>query len=135
MELEFPQKTFFSKIGYGKVIHGVTESLPLQYLFDKPFTLVTGIANPIPLVEFLKGKNMNFKHEKFPDHHHFSKAEIDTLAKNEIILTTEKDYMRLRPKLEKFALYYIPIKTVILNDQDFVFKEMVFEAVQKFKRA
>lgn len=135
MELEFPQKTFFSKIGYGKMIHGVTESLPLQYLSDKPFTLVTGIANPKPLVEFLRGMKMDFKHEKFPDHHHFSNAEIDALAKNEIILTTEKDYMRLRPKLEKFALYYIPIKTMILNDQDLVFKKTVLEAVQKFKRA
>lgn len=135
MELEFPQKTFFSKIGYGATMHGVTESLPLNYLLDKPFTLVTGIANPKPLVEFLQRKEMNFKHEKFPDHHHFSDSEIATLAKNEIILTTEKDYMRLRPKLEKFALYYIPIKTMILNDQEAIFKNMIIEAVKNFKGA
>lgn len=135
MELEFPQRTFFSKISYGTMIHGVTESLQLSYLLDKPFTLVTGIANPKPLVEFLQRKNMRFKHEKFPDHHHFSDSEISALAKNEIILTTEKDYMRLRPKLEKFALYYIPIKTVILNDQDVVFKKTVLEALQNFKRS
>ena len=134
MELEFPQKTFFSKIGYGVEIHGVTESLPLEYLLDKSFTLVTGIANPKPLVEFLERKEMKFKHEKFPDHHHFSDSEISTLRNHEIILTTEKDYMRLRPKLEKFALYYLPIKTVILNDQDEVFKKTVLEAVQNFKR-
>ena len=135
MELEFPQKTFFSKIGYGTKMHGATESLPLNYLLDKPFTLVTGIANPKPLVEFLERKKMNFEHAKFPDHHHFSDSEISALAENEIVLTTEKDYMRLRPKLEKFALYYIPIKTIFLNDQDAVFKKTVVEALQNFKRA
>jgi len=134
MELEFPQKIFFSKIDYGVMIHGATELLPLDYLLDKSYTLVTGIANPKPLVEFLQRKKMNFKHEKFPDHHHFSDSEISALSKNEIILTTEKDYMRLRPKLDKFALYYVPIKTIILNDQDIVFKNAVLEAVQNFKR-
>jgi len=134
MELEFPQKTFFSKIGYETMMHGVTESLPLDYLLDKSFTLVTGIANPKPLVEFLQRKEMNFKHEKFPDHHHFSVSEISALSTKEIILTTEKDYMRLQSKLDKFALYYIPIKTIILNDQDVVFKKAVLEAVQNFKR-
>lgn len=135
MELEFSQKIFFSKIDYGVMIHGATESLPLDYLLDKSYTLVTGIANPKPLVDFLQRKKMNFKHEKFPDHHHFSDSEISTLTKNEIILTTEKDYMRLRPKLDKFALYYIPIKTIILNDQDIIFKNAVLGAVQNFKRA
>ena len=134
MELEFPQKIFFSKIDYGAMIQGATESLPLDYLLDKSFTLVTGIANPKPLVEFLQRKEMNFKHEKFPDHHHFSDSEISALSTKEIILTTEKDYMRLQSKLDKFALYYIPIKTIILNDQDIVFKNAVLGAVQNFKR-
>ncbi|MBL4662858.1 MAG: tetraacyldisaccharide 4'-kinase [Flavobacteriaceae bacterium] len=133
MELDFPQKIFFSKIGYGTMIHGATESLPLDYLLDKSFTLVTGIANPKPLVEFLGGKKMNFIHDKFPDHHHFSDSEISILQEKEIILTTEKDYMRLHTKLEKFALYYISIKTIILNDQDEVFKDLVREAILKFK--
>jgi len=134
MELEFPQKTFFSKIGYAKEIQGVTESLPLTYLANKHFTLVTGIANPKPLVAFLQEKGMKFQHQKFTDHHHFSDSEVEQLKKNEIILTTEKDYMRLAPKLDKFALYYIPIETVLLNDQDVIFKKAVLDALENFRK-
>lgn len=133
MKLRPPQRVFFSKIGYDAKIHGVTESLSIDYLKDKPFTLVTGIANPKPLTAFLTARNYNFKHEAFPDHHAFTSADITRLKGHDIILTTEKDYVRLQPKLGKFALYYLPIKTLILNDQEKVFKEMILEAVKDFR--
>ncbi len=134
MKLQAPQKVFFSKIGYDQLIHGVTESLPLEYLLDKPFTLVTGIANPKPLMAFLKDKHLVFTHKKFPDHHHFSTTEIAALKQHEIILTTEKDYVRLQPELGKFALYYLPIKTVILNGQDEVLKKLLWDSVKDFQK-
>jgi tetraacyldisaccharide 4'-kinase len=133
MKLQGQQKVFFSKIGYDHMIHGVTESQPLEYLLDKRFTLVTGIANPEPLTTYLKRKELDFTHKKFPDHHHFSTTEIAALKQHEIILTTEKDYVRLQPELEKFALYYLPIKTVILNEQDVVLKKMIWETVKNFQ--
>jgi len=125
------QKVYFSKIGYEETIYGPSETLSLQYLQDKPFTLVTGIANPKPLVEFLKSKDFKFTHDKFPDHHNFSESEVSKLKKNEIILTTEKDYMRLQPKLGKFAVYYLPIKTLILRDQEEFFKSTILESLKK----
>ena len=134
MKLQPPQRLFFSQISYDSEIHGATESLPISYLKDKPFTLVTGIANPKPLTDFLASKNYKFKHESFPDHHDFSQAEIEKLRKNEIILTTEKDYVRLQPKLGKFAVFYLPIKTIILNEQDTVFKQLILDAVEGFPR-
>jgi tetraacyldisaccharide 4'-kinase len=132
MKLPPRQRLFFSKIGYDSEIHGVTESLPLSYLKNKPFTLVTGIANPKPLTSFLKAKNYKFTHESFPDHYDFSQADIERLSKQEIILTTEKDFVRLQPKLGKFAVYYLPIKTLILNEQDTVFKQLILDAVENF---
>ncbi|OAB76176.1 tetraacyldisaccharide 4'-kinase [Cochleicola gelatinilyticus] len=111
------QKVYFSKIGYDAMLYGVSEILPIAYLANKSFTLVTGIANPAPLVEFLKRQNFSFDHEKFPDHHHFTTSEIARLKQKDIILTTEKDYVRLQPSLQKFALYYLPIKTLILREQ------------------
>jgi tetraacyldisaccharide 4'-kinase len=135
MAVTFPQKTFFSKIGYGTQIQGVTESLPLTYLAKKHFTLVTGIAKPKPLVDFLLKQGLEFEHKKYADHHHFTAPEIAELKKSDIILTTEKDYMRLSPQLDKFALYYLPIQTVMLNDQDAVFKEAVVEALVNFRKA
>ena len=107
--------------------------MPLSYLKDKSFTLVTGIANPAPLVLFLKEQGFSFTHKKYADHHHFSASEISALQKEELIITTEKDYMRLQVPLGKYALYYLPIKTIILNKQEPFFKETILEAIALMK--
>ena len=133
LNLASHQKVYFSKIGYADTIFGVSESLPLTYLKDKSFTLVTGIANPAPLVLFLKEQGFSFTHKKYADHHRFSASEISALKKEELIITTEKDYMRLQAPLGKYALYYLPIKTIILNKQEAFFKETILEAVALMK--
>ncbi|MCW9038714.1 MULTISPECIES: tetraacyldisaccharide 4'-kinase [Altibacter] len=130
MQLKPYQKLYFTRIGYDSFIYGKTETLSLEYLLDKPFTLVTGIANPKPLVDFLERKGYVFEHEKFSDHHDFSASEVKKLQKNDIILTTEKDYMRLQPKLQKFALYYLPIKTIFLNEQESFFQEFIRKQIR-----
>jgi len=53
--------------------------------------LVTGIANPKPLIEFYDSLGFNFTHMNYPDHHNFTKGEIDELKKHKLIITTEKD--------------------------------------------
>lgn len=132
LNLKPEQKIYFSKISYEDSIYGISETLPLDYLLDKNFTLVTGIANPKPLVEFLKQNQFNFEHKKFADHHHFSNSEIKNLKEKDIILTTEKDFVRLQPRLNKFAVYYLPIKTVILKEQGRFFKEYIINEIESF---
>jgi len=134
LNLKPHQKIYFSKIGYDNSIFGITETLPLEYLNDKKFTLVTGIANPKPLATFLKEKQFDFEHKKFPDHHHFSTSEIEGLQQKEIILTTEKDFVRLQPRLGKFAIYYLPIKTIILKKQESFFKEYIIDEIENFSK-
>jgi len=129
LKLQPHQKIYFSKIGYDQSIYGISETLPLEYLKGKKFTLVTGIANPKPLVDFLKEKKFQFDHEKFADHHDFNSSEIKSLKEKEIILTTEKDFMRLKDKLEKYAFYYLPIKTIILNGQKSYFKKTITKII------
>ena len=132
LNLRSEQKIYFSKISYDESIYGISETLPLNYLLDKNFTLVTGIANPKPLVEFLKQNQFNFEHKKFPDHHYFSNSEIKNLKEKEIILTTEKDFVRLQPRLNKFAIYYLPIKITILKSQEKFFKEYIINEIENF---
>ena len=134
LQLQPHQKVYFAKIGYGDTIIGATETQHLQYLIDKPFTLVTGIANPGPLVTFLKEQGFSFTHKKFADHHNFSGAEISALQKEELILTTEKDFMRLQVPLGKYAMYYLPIKTIILNQQESFFKQTIANAILEMKQ-
>ncbi len=130
MQLLPHQRLYFSRIGYDSKIYGKSEIQPLQYLLDKKFTLLTGIANPDPLVAFLQKQGFYFEHEKFRDHHYFSEAEIKRLSQKDIILTTEKDYVRLQPHLDKFAMYFLPIKTVLLNEQNEFFEQYIKDAVK-----
>ena len=66
MGLQEHQKIYFTRIAYHQQILGKSESLPLDYLKGKPFTLVTGIAKPGPLVRFLDQQGFQFEHLKYP---------------------------------------------------------------------
>lgn len=131
MPLRNHQKLYFSKIGYDKKIYNRTEALDISYLSGKKFTLVTGIADPNPLIAFLTEKGFTFTHRKYPDHHHFSKSELNELKNEELILTTEKDFMRLQEGLDKYALYYLPITTEILKEQAEFFEEFIIKSIDK----
>lgn len=126
------QKVYFSKITYDKLIYGITEKLPLSHLKNKKFTLVTGIADSNPLVNFLTKKQLDFNHQKFPDHHHFSDPEIERLKECNIILTTEKDFVRLQPRFKNFPIYYLPIKTTIIEEQEAMFKKDILDEIENF---
>ncbi|WP_026450587.1 tetraacyldisaccharide 4'-kinase [Aequorivita capsosiphonis] len=126
------QEVYFSKIGYSSQIMNETEVKPLEYLRSKKFLLVTGIANPKPLIHFLEQEGLHFETKSFPDHHNFSASEMEQLGEHKLILTTEKDYMRLQALTNKTEIYFLPIKTVILNGAESLFKnEVVTEAKLK----
>jgi len=84
------------------------------------FTLVTGIANATPLVKFLKSKHLSFEHLEYGDHHNYTIKDIELLEQQKLILTTEKDYMRLlQVESLKDKLFYIPIEIEIDNSEKF----------------
>ncbi|MEP2936933.1 MAG: tetraacyldisaccharide 4'-kinase [Gilvibacter sp.] len=125
---DMDQQVFMSRISYSDEITSATDNLPLSFLSGKRFTLVTGIANPNPLVAFLESKGFDFEHLKYPDHHDFSQAEIARISQSELILTTEKDFVRLSPNIAKKAMYALPIKTSFMERQS-VFEEMVLDYI------
>lgn len=135
MGLQEHQKIYFTRISYHKQILGKTESLPLSYLKGKTFTLVTGIAKPGPLVAYLEQQGFDFEYLRFPDHHRFSDQEIAQIEQKDLVLTSEKDYMRLRDRTEKFALYYLPIGVQVLNEQEPYFRETILQHIQAFRKA
>lgn len=114
------QKVFFSNITYANIFKSTGKILSFEDLKAKPFTLLTGIAKPKVMVDFLESKGFNFEYLQFPDHHHFSESEIDKLNKKELIVTTEKDYVRLEGRLSNdIKLYYLPIKSQLFEKEKF----------------
>lgn len=125
------QKVFFSSVSYADKIYNSEGSLSFNQFFKKPFHLVTGIANPQPLVKFLETKGAKFQHLDFPDHHAFSEKELAKLNSLEQILTTEKDYMRLRKNIPASKLFYLPIKVKFLNNQQNEFNQQITDYINK----
>ena len=118
IKLENHQRLFFSYIDYADTIISSFNSLELATL--PKFTLVTGIANAKPLVDFLANKGLKFDHLEYGDHYNFRASDIETLASKPLIITTEKDYVRLSGNESlKDKLYYLPIEIKIDKEETF----------------
>ena len=126
----FNGPVFFSSIIYSEMIFTEKEHMLLKDIEQKDFVLVTGIANPVPMISYLAEMDIELKHFKFPDHHSFSKDEIEKLNTFKRILTTEKDYMRLKNTKLAGKLYYLPIQTNIISDAE-RFDELILSYEQK----
>lgn len=118
------QKVLFASLKYRDfVTDGGEKQLPLTQLRHKNVALVTGIASPKPLLRFLKSQDIQFKHFEFGDHHHFSDDEIGQFKDYELILTTEKDFVRLECRVEH--LYYLQVAHGFSAGDDEVLKKSV----------
>lgn len=102
------QQILFSKLKYSESIkNGKGENRMLSGLEGKVVALVTGIASPGPLLTYLKSNGIAFKHFEFGDHHNFTDKETESFHHFEIVLTTEKDFVRLEGRVKN--LYYLEI--------------------------
>lgn len=121
-------KVYFTTIVYDNTIYNDTQNKELSSLIGIQVTLVTGIANPQTLLEFLDSKKINYSHNRFRDHHNFTLSEIAALERCPFILTTEKDYMRLKSRIKHNSIFYLPIKVRFLETEESqAFEEDVLE--------
>jgi tetraacyldisaccharide 4'-kinase len=109
---------FFTSIDYDSEVFGVDISMNVSEIIAKEKVIVAGIAKPKYFVDYLNsGKD---KVMIYPDHHHFSEQEISELnasAQDKILVTTEKDFVRLNGKIKSDKLFYLPIKVKFLNSE------------------
>lgn len=127
------QSVFFTEILYTQPYHlfrkqSFTISPGIEVL------LVCGIANPVPLQEFLTPHVQSYDMLRFPDHHIFSIDDLDEIksqyekisSANKIILTTEKDGVRLQKfekELRELPIFVMPIQhSFMFNDTDRFYK-------------
>ncbi len=108
---------FFSFVDYDDQVYSATDSFSVSEIKNKTKILLAGIAKPKPFFDFLKAENDMVI--SYPDHHHFSNAEIEALksqAGEKIIVTTEKDFVRLEAEILRKQLYYLPIKSRLISN-------------------
>lgn len=113
------QTLFFSKIIYDDMVYSVGKSILVKELAHVDKLLLAGIAKPEPFFAYLQSENDMIL--TFPDHHHFSEneiLEIKNKSNNKPIITTEKDFVRLKDSILKEQLFYLPIKSSFVSGGD-----------------
>ncbi|MEI8203124.1 MAG: tetraacyldisaccharide 4'-kinase [Bacteroidota bacterium] len=138
------QKLYFSYLKYGLPV-------PLtDAAIDKPIDnvssilLFAGIANVYPLEAHLKHQSNEVIVMKFSDHHDFTKEDIGKVkstflniyTKNKVLMTTEKDYMRLQASklieiLNDVPLYFVPVQVEFHKENKDKFNKQILEYVSK----
>ena len=143
------QQLFFSSYEYGK-IKPVFAGNKLPEGFYKPGTcsvlVVTGIAYPKPLYDYIRNYANEVKYLQFSDHYYFNFNDIELILNKfneirqlcKIILTTEKDAVRLMdlpdlPENFKEVLFYLPVKVKFLNDKERLFDKKILNYVGENK--
>ncbi|MCX6181159.1 MAG: tetraacyldisaccharide 4'-kinase [Bacteroidetes bacterium] len=111
-------------------------------LSEYKILLFTGIANSGPLMAHLSDNCREVQEIKFPDHYNFNKEDLqqistsyrNLLSNKKVIITTEKDAVRLleNTSVEMLAglpLFYIPIE-IKFHDEKNSFNELILDFVK-----
>ena len=133
-KLRVSQSVYFTTIAYDAYIRNANEKFLVNEIIAEAKVVVAGIAKPNPFFDFLQAKS----DEKmiFSDHHNFDTSDIKAIldkAKNNKIITTEKDYVRLKDELPIEQLFYVSIQSkFIAEGKDF--DKKIIEYVEQSTR-
>ncbi|NER09265.1 lipid-A-disaccharide kinase [Muriicola jejuensis] len=108
------QKLLFSTLAYSDELIGISGRVRFSSLEKREVVLVTAIADPSPLLEYLDQRGIRYRHLRFPDHHYFTEAEIEGFKEADLLLTTEKDFTRMDGRVPE--AYFLPVEHRFLAD-------------------
>jgi tetraacyldisaccharide 4'-kinase len=135
---------FFTGITYGEIQLVFQNPAFQQPILTKEtqVLLVSGIAQTLSLEQYIQKNYTLTKHLRYGDHHFYSVKDLQKIenefakmtAPSKIILTTEKDYVKLADKkfeaiLSPLPIYYVPIEVYFLEDEE-KFKEIVLQVIE-----
>ena len=139
------QQVFFSYLQYGDLysITNANEKIDtLNDLFRFRVISFAGIANAQPMVNYLKEYAADVKHLQFNDHHEFSIKDLEDIERyynsfeggNKILVTTEKDFMRLKSNLvwkiaQRMNIYILPVE-MAFKDKEEEFNQVILKYVR-----
>lgn len=138
------QSVFFASIAYGETYH-IKANRSSGLNEKKEVLLVTGIANPRPLKKLLEEQSKVYYMMQYPDHHIFTVDDLKDIRKrfdeieatNKMILTTEKDAVRLvkfSDDITDLPLYVLPVSHQFLFGEGPRFDELVTNFIRDFKK-
>lgn len=120
---------YFSTMEYGVIYdYHTKQQVDNSFFANKKIGVITGIAQPAPLFEYLQSKGFDFITKVYPDHYSYSESDAEALlrlSEQYVILTTEKDVYKLAEILPESKLYVLPIMPKILFGQAEEFENFI----------
>ena len=138
------QSVYFTKIMYGTPYH-LFNKAEKAISADMDVLLLCGIANPRPLKEYITAQVQTYDMLRYPDHHIFNSDDLAEIKKqfsrikneNKIILTTEKDAVRLHKfesELKDLPVFALPIEHHFLFNQGEIFDASIINFISGFAK-
>ncbi|WP_317166289.1 tetraacyldisaccharide 4'-kinase [Spirosoma agri] len=127
----------FARLHYGQPI-AFADQKPVDWLSE--VILVSGLGNAKPLEEYVQRTFSIKKNHRFADHYAYTRADFDQLirsiAPGDVLLTTEKDWVKLDALLTaderlRLPLYYLPVEMMFLPDDKAKFAALVDNVLLK----
>jgi len=116
----------YNKNKNAKIFYSKYKPVDINRFKDKQIYAFSGIGNPSNFFDLLRENNLNLiGTNSFPDHYNFTKSDLEILIKkinsekNQILLTTEKDYFRIHDNF-KTHFQYLKIELEIENKDNFI---------------
>lgn len=118
---------YFTRYDYGAPVNLSQPQEPAPRIL-----LVTAIANPAPLVQYLQQAGYQIlEHFRFPDHHRYTNLDLQKIylawqrytgTGKVVVFTTRKDATKLTdaafgPFFAQMPFFYIPIKVTFVENQ------------------
>lgn len=141
------QSLYFSYIDYGDLTPLPGSSITKVPKKISTIVMFCGIANSYPFQEYLRDLCVDLLVIDFPDHHTYSKKDLqmvaqtynDAFTRNKIIITTEKDAMRLVKseyirELNSLPVFYVPIEVKLHGLDQSNFSNQIKKYVRENKR-
>ena len=119
------EKKILSKNSEIKIFYAKYRAKNINEFQNKKVIAFAGIGNPENFFDLLKNNKIDIEEEiKFPDHYKYSEEKLKKLInkakeKNNILLTTEKDYFRINENYKK-NINFLKIEVEIENRNQFI---------------
>lgn len=144
----FPyQRLYFSRYNYGQLVPVFpdnADTVPVMETVPEGTKIlaVSGVANPKPFTRYLRRSGAKVKLKRFPDHHNYSAADMEEIARafdelpgeTKFIVTTEKDSVRLFnnpyfPHRLKDKIFFVPIRVDFIDRGELEFSAAVEKTI------
>ena len=136
---------FFTTLTYGTPYNLYTGT-KRKITANTRLLLVTGIASPAPLADYLKSITGRVTRLSFPDHHSFRRGDIERITTmydalegdDKIIITTAKDGVRLKEITiiadhVRAAICVLPVTVKFIEDEDLFLTKIYSYAGKSYK--